>query len=116
MGKFMIRIEGEIKDQNKIMVHFLVDEKKQKINELEKTISVVEGKEFSWRENIMMGMKDDHRFMVEAAENSKTRFIQSDLVKGGMTWLLGKSLIKFEEENYPKFNRSLKKEVEKRFN
>lgn len=114
-AKFMTKIDGEIKDQGNITVDFTVDEEKQKINQVKHVISATEGKEFAWSEKFMMGMIDNHRFIVEATADGKTRFIQSDEVKGGMAWLFGKSLMKFEMKNYPVFNRSLKAEAEKRF-
>ena len=112
---FMEAIEGKIRDQGQITAHFRPNEKKEKVNKVTHTISVTEGKEFSWSETVMMGIKDHHRYIVEPMPNGQTRFIQSDLVKSGMSWLMGNSLIKFEKENYPKFNRSLKAEVERRF-
>ncbi|MEM6348258.1 MAG: SRPBCC domain-containing protein [Bacteroidota bacterium] len=112
---FMEQIEGKIKDQGEIIAYFKFNEDKDKLNEIPHIISVTPGREFAWSETFMMGMTDHHRFIVEATADGKTRFIQSDSVSGGIAWLLGKSLINIEEANYPRFNRSLKAEVERRF-
>lgn len=114
-AKFMTNIEGEIKNKGEITAFFLTNEKKNKVNSIKHAITVIEGKEFSWSDVFMMGMKDYHRFIVEPTNDGKTRFIQSDLVQGRGARLLGKSVINFEEKNYPIFNKSLKAEVEKRF-
>lgn len=114
-ARFIKNIDGEIKNKSNIAAHFVVNEKKNKVNKIEHVIFVEEGKEFSWQDKFAMGMEDHHRFIVEPTKDGKTRFIQSDLVRGGFAWLIGKSVMKFEEKNYPVFNKSLKAEVERRF-
>ena len=83
---FMNKIDGEIRDNAEIDAYFVVNEKKQKVNKIRHTIAVAEGKEFSWSEVFMLGMKDYHRFIVEPTSDGKTRFVQSDLVTGGLTF------------------------------
>lgn len=114
-AKFMVNLEGEIIDRAPVSAYFLMNEKRGKIEKMDHIISVRAGTEFSWSDVFMLGMKDHHRFIVEPTSDGKTRFIQSDLVHGGLAWLLAGSVIKFEAKNYPIFNRSLKAEVEKRF-
>jgi uncharacterized protein YndB with AHSA1/START domain len=114
-AKFMVRIDGKIKHNGQIDAYFKPNPNKDKLNKVHHTISVTNGKEFSWSEVFMFGIKDFHRFIVEPTADGKTKFIQSDLVQGGLSWLLGKSIINFEAKNYPIFNKALKAEVERRF-
>ncbi|MEM7039980.1 MAG: hypothetical protein AAF570_23610 [Bacteroidota bacterium] len=83
--------------------------------DFEHVITVKEGQYFSWSDKFAMGMLDHHVYKVEAHGKDQTRFIQSDMCKGGMTWLMGGTVRKFHETHYPKYNRALKAEVEKRF-
>lgn len=112
---FMTNIDGKICDQCEIDAYFQMNSKKEKITKIHHTISVVDGKEFKWNEVFGFGILDNHRFIVESTADGKTKFIQSDECKGGLTWLLGKKVITIEEENYPRFNKALKAEVEKRY-
>ncbi|MCR9253814.1 MAG: SRPBCC domain-containing protein [bacterium] len=114
-ASFLIEIQGEIKDGKKITTVFQLDPKKEKRNSIEHTISVTEGSEFNWAEKGPGGISDNHHFKVEALPNGKTRFIQSDEIKGGVTWLMGGNLTKLYSRGYQAFNRSLKAEVERRF-
>ena len=113
---FMTNIDGEICDKCEIDAYFQLNPKKEKVSKIPHTISVIEGKEFKWNEKFGPGILDNHRFIVEATDDGRTKFIQSDECKGGLTWLLGKKVVKIEKENYPKFNQALKAEVEKRYN
>ncbi len=112
---FLVDIQGEIKDGQKITAIFQTNPKKKKLTTIEHTISVSEGKEFFWAEKGPGGIKDNHHFQVESTGDGKTRFIQSDEIMKGMTWLLGGNLSKMYAEGYQAFNRSLKAEVEQRF-
>ena len=114
-AKFLKQIDGDIRHQGKIDAYFQFNDKKDNLNKIHHTISVTEGQEFSWSEVFMAGIKDFHRFIVEPTTDGKTRFIQSDEAKGGLAWLLGKSIINLEKKGYPKFNRSLRAEVERRY-
>lgn len=113
---FLIDIQGEIKDGGKITAVFQTNPEKKKLNTIEHIIAVEEGKEFYWTEKGPGGITDNHHFKVESAENGKTRFVHSDELKGGMTWLMGGTLTKLYEKGYQTFNRNLKAEVERRFN
>ena len=70
---------------------------------------------FFWSEKGPGGIKDNHHFKVEATEDGKTRFIQSDAIMKGLTFLAGGTLSKMYAEGYQAFNWKLKSEVEKRF-
>lgn len=112
---FLVDIQGEIKDGNTITAVFQTNPKKEKFNTIEHTISVTNGEEFFWAEKGPGGIKDNHHFKVEPAENGKTKFIQSDEIMKGITWLMGGNLSKMYADGYQAFNRKLKAEVEKRF-
>lgn len=109
---FLVDIQGEIKDGNKITAVFQTDPKKEKFNTIEHTISVIDGVEFFWSEKGPGGIKDNHHFKVEAADDGKTRFIQSDAIMKGLTFLAGGTLSKMYAEGYQAFNRKLKARVE----
>ncbi len=113
---FLIDIQGEIKDGNKITTVFQTNPKKEKLTTIEHNISVTNGEEFYWAEKGPGGIKDNHHFKVESTGDNKTRFIQSDEIKSGITWLAGGNLSKMYAEGYQAFNRNLKAEVERRFN
>ncbi len=112
---FMIDIKGEIKDGSEITVVFQINPKKEKLNTITHNIAVKEGQEFYWAEKGPGGITDNHHFKVETLENGKAKFIQSDELKGGITWLMGGNLSKIYGKGYQAFNHNLKKEVEKRF-
>jgi len=112
---FLIDIQGEIKDGEKITTVFKINPDKDKLNTIEHTITVSDGKEFYWAEKGPGGIYDNHHFKVESIGNDKTRFVQSDEIKKGITWLMGGNLSKLYAEGYQAFNRNLKAEVERRF-
>lgn len=111
---FMVDIKGEIKNGEKITVSFKINPKKDKLNTIDHTISVTEGVEFFWAEKGPGGVRDNHHFKVQPEENGKTRFIQSDEIMGGITWLMGGRLSKLYADGYSAFNKKLKAEVEGR--
>ena len=113
---FLVDIQGEIKDGEKLTAKFQTDPEKEKFNIIEHTISVTEGKEFFWAEKGPGGIRDNHHFKVESADNGKAKFIQSDEIMKGVTWLMGGNLSKMYADGYRAFNRKLKEEVEQRFN
>lgn len=111
---FLVGIKGEITDGAKITVSFQLDPAKEKLTILDHTITVVEGQEFSWAEKGPGGIRDNHHFRLEAADTGKTRFIQSDEIMGGITFLMGSRLAKMYLDGYQAFNRGLKVEAERR--
>lgn len=113
---FFKGLTGEIKDQGKVIATFQKNEEKDKTQEVNHTIFYEEGKRFGWSEKALMGIKDNHQFIVEGTKEGKTRFIQSDELRKGATWLMGGYLSKLLGKKYPEFNRSLKVEVERRYN
>ncbi len=111
---FLVGIHGEIKDGSTITVDFQLDSSKEKLTTLDHTISVVQGTEFFWAEKGLGGIRDNHHFCVEPLEGGKTRFLQSDEIMGGITFLMGGRLAKMYVEGYQAFNRGLKAEAERR--
>jgi UPF0288 family protein (methanogenesis marker protein 3) len=49
-ASFLVDIEGELKDGNKITAKFQLTPSKEKFNSIEHTIQVEEGKSFYWAE------------------------------------------------------------------
>ncbi len=113
---FMVDIQGEIKDGEKITTVFQTNPQKKKLTTIDHFISVTEGKEFFWSEKGPGGIKDNHHFRVEPAGDGKTKFVQSDEIMKGITWLAGSNLSKMYAKGYQAFNQNLKAEVERRFN
>ena len=111
---FLVAIEGQITDGATITAVFRTDPAKDKLTRIDHTITVIDGQEFHWAEKGPGGIRDNHHFMVEAAEDGKTRFIQSDEIMGGMTLLMGGRLAKMYLAGYQAFNRGLKEEAERR--
>ncbi len=112
---FLVDIQGKIKDGEKITAVFQTNPKKEKLTTIEHTITVTEGSAFYWAEKGPGGIKDNHHFVVEPTGDGKTRFIQSDEIMKGITWLVGGNLSKMYANGYQAFNRMLKTEVERRF-
>jgi hypothetical protein len=112
---FFKGMKGEIKDKGNVIAYIEMKPEKDKVNEVEHIIFYEEGKMFGWSDKVTLGIRDNHKFIVEPATEGKTRFIQSDEFKKGATWLLGGYITKLLSEKYPEFNKSLKAEVERRF-
>lgn len=113
---FLVGIEGEILDGAKIKTVFQINPAKDKLTRIDHTISVKDGQEFYWAEKGLGGIHDNHHFKVEPTSNGKTKFIQSDEIFGGLTWLMGGRLAKMYKNGYQAFNRGLKIESERRGN
>jgi hypothetical protein len=111
----ILEIKGKIEDQSPVDVLFKAGPKAKPQWFHHDTIYVEQGVQFYWSDIQTMGIKDRHCFRVETADGRKTKFIHTDEVIGGMTWLIGKMAINIQMDVYPMFNRSLKAEVEKRF-
>lgn len=112
---FMVDIKGQLKNKGNIKVKFQLDPLKEKFNTIDHLIHVNEGKSFYWAEKGPMGICDNHHFKVIPIDNNTSRFIQSDELTKGMTWLLGGYLSKVYAKGYQAFNSALKKESERIF-
>lgn len=111
----ILEIDGKIEDKAMVDVLFKAGPKAKPQRFHHDTIHVKQGVEFYWSDVQTMGIKDRHCFSVEAMGDGKTRFIHSDQVIGGLSWLVGKLAINVQLNVYPMFNRALKAEVERRY-
>lgn len=110
------KLEGDFRNGGAIEVTFMRNpDKNNDSNKFKHTVTVKEGEFFSWSDPFMAGMVDYHVYKVEPFGEGKTKFIQTDDCKGGLTWLLGGMVDTFHEKHYPKYNKALKAEVERRF-
>lgn len=71
-----------------------------------------EGKSFGWTGVFLLGMSDYHMHILNALPDGKTEFVQTDGLKGGASFLLGKMLEKQMQKGYEVFNKELKTFVE----
>ena len=77
------------------------------------TLHFEEGREFGWSDPMLPGVVDRHRYRVEALPDGRTRFVQSDEVRGGLLSLLfGWLFMREMVTSYPAFNHALKQRVE----
>ena len=67
---------------------------------------------FGWTGPIVLGMHDNHKYIVEPHMEGSTRFIQSDEIANGAQPLLGRLLAPAMAQSYARFNRALKLRVE----
>jgi uncharacterized protein YndB with AHSA1/START domain len=111
-SKVFVGLEGDFRDQGVVTVSFQL---KKKLQTYEHVLNVVDGTSFSWSDPFAAGMRDHHVYRLEALPDGRTLFVQEDEAKGGATWLFGRTVTRFQEENYPLYNRALKAEVERRF-
>ncbi len=111
---FIVGIKGEIADGATITVDFQLDPNKEKRIIVDHRISVVDGQEFFWAEKGPGAIRDNHHFRVEARDDSKSSFVHSDEIRGGVTYLMGGRLAKTYVDGYQQFNRALKAEAERR--
>ena len=110
---FLVDIEGELKNENQIIAKFQLNPSKEEFNTIAHKIYVEEGKGFYWAEKGPMGICDNHHFKIEKINSTTSRFIQSDELTKGASWLLGGYLSKIYAKGYQAFNSALKKEVER---
>lgn len=71
-----------------------------------------EGQSFGWTGVFLLGMSDYHTHTLKALPDGKTEFTQTDGLKGGASFLLGKIIEKQMQKGYEVFNQELKTFVE----
>ncbi|MEO1483078.1 MAG: SRPBCC domain-containing protein [Myxococcota bacterium] len=77
------------------------------------TLHYEEGLELGWSDPMLPGVFDRHRYRIEPLSDGRTRFVQSDEVRGGvLSLLLGWFFVNEMVATYPAFNRALKTRVE----
>ena len=105
-------MEGEFKAGGKASSYFKAPLGKKDMKFDHTIIEFKEGFSFGWSDPIMLGMKDHHIYKLEELPNGNTRFIQTDSVEGGLTFLMGKLMLNEMNKTYQKFNQELKERVE----
>jgi hypothetical protein len=111
---FMVELDGKIANDNTITASFQLNPKKPRRVNIQHKIHVTDGSEFFWAEKGPGGIRDNHHFRVEALPDGTSRFVQSDEIMQGLTWLMGGKLSKIYAKGYQAFNLALKQEVERR--
>ncbi|MEM9713042.1 MAG: SRPBCC domain-containing protein [Actinomycetota bacterium] len=76
------------------------------------TLHYEEGREFGWSDPMLPGLVDRHRYRVEALPDGRTRFVQTDEVRGPLSPLLGWFFLREMTATYPQFNEALRVRVE----
>ncbi len=105
-------LKGDIRNGESIVSLFLNE---GKINEFPHTLIYEEGVQFGWSDPIMIfpGIRDNHRYKVEAISPCQSRFIQTDDFSGTDANTTTEEFAQLTLESYKKFNQELKAEVEK---
>ena len=107
--------EGDIKDGSNIIVYIKPLANIKFTQKYKHKIFVKEGECFGWNDTRILRAHDNHRFILKNTGNGNTRFVHSDELTGGMTWLIGGLKMKFLKNLYTRFNQELKFETDKRF-
>lgn len=105
-------MKGEFKEGGKATSYFKAPIGNKNMEFEHTLIEFEDGVSFGWSDPFTMGMKDHHIYRLEELPNGNTRFIQTDGVEGGATFLLGKLTANNMEKMYKKFNQELKDRVE----
>lgn len=105
---------GVVKDGERLTVKIKLFASVPFVKKYHHKISVREGQYFGWDDTRILGAHDNHKFIVERVNDSTTRFIHSDELIGGMTWLIGDMKMGMLRTLYSRFNNELKEEAEKR--
>lgn len=71
-----------------------------------------EGQSFGWTGVFLLGMSDYHSHSLKTLSDGRTEFTQTDGLKGGASFLLGRLLEKQMQKGYEEFNKELKQYVE----
>lgn len=104
-------VQGDLRDGGEVTVRFQV--KPGRFKEYQHHLRYEEGVYFGWQGDVFAaGMTDNHVYRVVDLGDGRTRLEQSDEAKGGMTWLLGRTVMKRFEGYCTSFNEALKARVE----
>jgi len=105
-SKTLQKIEGDLTTGSKTKVHYIFQ---GKMREIEHTmVGYEDGTQFGWSDTLIPLTKDYHLYRVEALPDGRSKFIQTDRVKGLTAFLVSKMLIEEMLGTYPVFNESLK--------
>lgn len=108
-----VGLEGEFRDGGQITVTFKAGPMRQRIDHEVKFFE--DGLSFGWSDPLMMGISDHHIYQVNPTDDGKTRFVQTDHVKGPhghLGYHIGHQLANGMMQSYVEFNRRLKARVE----
>ncbi|MEM6928524.1 MAG: SRPBCC domain-containing protein [Myxococcota bacterium] len=106
----LLSLKGDIRDGSRVACEYRFG---GTVLTPEHTLRYEEGVEFGWSDPMLPGMVDGHRYRVEALPDGRTRFVQTDEVRGGILAVLtGWFFIREMVETYPAFNLALKERVE----
>lgn len=109
----IILVSGIIKDGEDLTVKIKLSPKIPFTKKYHHKIYVRAGQCFGWDDTRILGAHDKHKFIVERVNDRTTRFIHSDELIGGMTWLIGDMKMRMLKTLYTRFNRELKEEAER---
>ncbi|MDA9773683.1 SRPBCC domain-containing protein [Saprospiraceae bacterium] len=106
-------IDGVFSDNEEVLVRYKLKPNKSEIAIYNQVIRVEEGRQFGWSGNVFsLGMRDNHQFILQELPDGRTKFIQEDDAKGGLTWLVAPIVTNVFVKLYSTFNMDLKKQVE----
>lgn len=109
----LVGLEGDFRDGGQIMVSFKAGPVTQKLQREVKFFE--EGRSFGWSDPLFSGLSDRHIYQVNATDDGKTLFVQTDHVKGAHVHIgyhIGHQLAMGMMHAYVEFNRRLKARVE----
>jgi len=109
----LVGLEGDFREGGQITVTFKSGPFDQKIEHEVKFFE--DGRSFGWSDPLMMGISDHHIYQVNATDDGKTLFVQTDHVKGPhghVGYHIGHQLAQGMMQSYVEFNRRLKARVD----
>jgi uncharacterized protein YndB with AHSA1/START domain len=109
----LVGLEGDFRDGGQITVTFKTGLFNQKFEHEVKFFE--DGRSFGWSDPLMMGISDRHIYQVNATDDGKTLFAQTDQVKGPhghVGYHIGHQMAQGAMQSYVEFNRRLKARVE----
>ncbi|MEL6526994.1 MAG: SRPBCC domain-containing protein [Chloroflexota bacterium] len=109
----LVGLEGDFRDGGQITVYFKAGPFTQELKHEVKFFE--EGRSFGWSDPLFSGLSDRHVYQVNATDDGKTLFVQTDQVKGvhgHIGYHIGQQLANGTMHSYVEFNRRLKARVE----
>ena len=109
-SKTLQNIEGSLTNGTKTKVVYIFKGKSRVIHHT--MVDFEDGTQFGWSDTLIPFAKDRHIYRVEAISDSRSRFVQTDEVKGPTALLVSGMLMAEMSKTYPIFNEALKAIVE----
>jgi uncharacterized protein YndB with AHSA1/START domain len=105
-------LKGDFRDGGQATAYFK-SPMGNKIMEFQHTLTYFkDGESFGWSDPFMLGMKDNHKYQLKTLDNGNTLFTQTDVLKGGASFLVGGIMASSMKKAYNEFNQQLKERVE----